>query len=134
MVEKENKNNAPDNNNEKRNMTASSTEIEPSEMRSKYHDSCVEIVKKSINNQNVYFIKGILKPERPCSRVIMSCETSGAHFEDRCIPLYKKEETNIGRFSKFGGEKPDVVSKERSKTIRLSNLVMSNHDLSIIES
>ena len=98
-------------------MTASSAKIEPPEMRSTYHDKCVEIVKKSIHNQNVYLIKGILKPERLCSRVIMNCETSGAHFEDRCIPLYKKEEANIGRFSKFGGEKPDVVSKEKLKLI-----------------
>ena len=105
-------------------MTATSKSIDTSEKAYKYHDSCVEVVKKSINDQNVYLIKGILKPERPCSRVIMSCETSGAHFEDRCIPLYKKEETNIGRFSKFGGEKPEVVSKERRKTDRLSNLVM----------
>ena len=115
-------------------MTASATKIEPSEITSKYHDSCVEIVKKTINNQNVYLIKGILKPERQCSRVVMSCETSGAHFEDRCIPLYKKEEISIGRFSKFSGEKPEVVSKERRKTDRLSNLVMLSHDLIINQS
>ena len=54
-------------------------------------------------------IKSILKAECPCARVILNCDDSGTHFERRCLRLYKCEETHIGRYSKFGGDKPEEV-------------------------
>ena len=54
-------------------------------------------------------IKSILKAECPCARVILNCDDSGTYFERRCLRLYKCEETHIGRYSKFGGDKPEEV-------------------------
>ena len=64
---------------------------------------------KTNGNLDKKEIKGILKAECPGSRVILSCDTSGMPFESRCLRLYKSEEQYIGRYSKFGGERPDEV-------------------------
>lgn len=61
------------------------------------------------NSSNKKEIKGILKPGGPCARVILSSDNSGMEFNSRCLRLYKNEEQHIGRFSKFGGERPDGV-------------------------
>ena len=64
---------------------------------------------KTNANRDKKEIKGILKAGCPGSRVIMSCDNSGMPFESRCLRLYKSEEQYIGRYSKFGGERPDEV-------------------------
>lgn len=100
LAQEESNNNISENYFLNKNMTTCSKSTETYQMKS-----------KSQKNQNVEQkeIKGILKAQGPCARVLMNCESSGAHFESRSIRLYKNEETSIGRFSKLGGEKPDTV-------------------------